>query len=107
MSIDYRAEYGIGYEVIESDDLLEDENEDLLEDGLNEYIEMEAEVGFTSFETNQGYDTECDAVYLIVDNPLGKGLNLEQVKKELDEEVKRLRLEVVGDFGLVGGMYVY
>jgi hypothetical protein len=104
MGIDYSANYGIGYEVCESDEISED---DCMEDGLNEYLENECGEEFECFEENQGYDTDVIATYLVLRFPLLTGLDLTDQKEKLDNEIKRLKLETEGDFGLVGGMYVY
>lgn len=104
MGIDYRCCFGIGYEVEKNDEIIESEE---VEDGLEDYLYCEAGEGFISFGVNNGYDTETESVFLIVDNPFEDGLDMEDVKKRLDSEIKRLRLEPVGEFGLVGGMYVF
>ena len=105
MSVDYRAEYGIGYEVCESDELLE--NEEALEDGLNEYIENNIGEGFSVFETNQGYDSCEKKVFVVADNPFENGGDLTDVKERLDAEIERLNLECYAGFDLVGGLYIY
>jgi hypothetical protein len=105
MSIDYTAYHGIGYKVYENDELLEDE--EVLEDGLQEYIENNISDGFSVFETNRGYDTESDATYLIIDNPFSYGLDLNLIKDRLHAEMKKLGVETADNLDVVGGMRVW
>ena len=104
MGIDYRAGYGIGYEVCESADIAEDE---CMEDELNEYLENECGEEFECFEENEGYDTETISTYLVLKDPFKAGLDMTHQKEKLDKEIKRLRLEACGEFNVVCGMYVY
>ena len=104
MSVDYRAYSGIGYEVVESDDL---EDSEELEDGLHEYIYMECDPEFMSFEIGSAYSGEITGTYLCIKDPFKSGLDLSWVKEKLDSEVERLSLEAVGDLGVVGGLYIY
>jgi len=104
MSVDYRASYGIGYEVSESDEIADTEE---LEDGLGEYLYSEAGDEFESFETGSAYSGEIDGVYLAIKNPFKEGLDLSAAKERLDKEVKRLKLDICGNFGEIGGLYVY
>ena len=105
MGIDYSADFGIGYEVTEGDEIADTEE---MEDGIAEYLSYaELSDGFSYFETNDGYDTPTDGVYLVIDDPLKDGLDLTKAKERLDKELARLKLDPVGEFGPVGGMYVY
>ena len=104
MSIDYNAEYGIGYQVYESDEIAESED---LEDGLHEYIENECCEEFECFEPGNAMTGDMEGVYLVIKEPFSKGMDLTWVKDALDEEVKRLKLYVDDDIDLVGGMSVY
>ena len=104
MGIDYRASYGVGYEVCESDEIADTEE---LEDGLGEYIYCEIGDGFDSFVTGSAYSGNIDGTYLSIKEPFKDGLDLTSAKKRLDEEVKRLKLETCSEFGEIGGLYVY
>jgi hypothetical protein len=109
MGIDYRASSGIGYAVCESDELNEDEEmEEDLEDGLEEYIDCNCGEDFDCFGTGNGYSGSIDGIYLILKEPFKDGLDLTKAKEKLDEEVKRLRLDTEDEeFGVVGGLYIY
>lgn len=104
MSVDYRASYGIGYEVCETKEI---EGIEEMEDGLNEYLECEAGEGFYCFETGSAYSGEIDGVFLGIKDPFKDGLDLTAAKEKLDKEVERLGLGTEGDFGTIGGLYVY
>jgi len=103
MSVDYISSFGIGYQVLETDDADLEE----LEDGLNEYIENELGDGFEHFETGSAYTGDSDGCFITIEEPFKNGLDLTKVKQKLDEEIKRLKLETVGDFNAVGGLYVF
>ena len=104
MGIDYSANYGVGYEVEEGESIADTEE---LEDGLIEYLYCEADSErFESFETGNAYSGEIDGVYLSIKTPFKDGLDLTSAKAELDKEVERLGLDVVGEFGEIGGLYV-
>jgi hypothetical protein len=104
MSVDYEANYGIGYKVCETEEIKEIEE---MEDGLNEYLECEAGEGFYCFETGNAYSGESDGVFLGIRDPFKDGLDLTSAKERLDKEVKRLKLDIDGDFGTIGGLYIY
>lgn len=103
MGVEYNANYGIGYKVYESDVLTE---EGWLEYGLSEYIETEEGEGFESFQVENAWTGNQDGVYLVLTDPFSYGLDLTKCKELLDSEVRRLQLEVEGEFGLVGGLYI-
>ena len=108
MGIDYRASSGIGYAVDESEELNNDEEmEEELEDGLEEYIDYNCGEDFDCFGTGNGYSGDVTGIYLIIKEPFKDGLDLTAAKEKLDEEVKRLRLGAEGEFGVVGGLYIY
>jgi len=106
MSVDYRAYYGIGYEVTENNELSESEGDEL-EDGLEEYIEGECGDGFECFGTGSAYSGRVDGVYLVIKDPFKDGLDLTLAKERLDKEVVRLKLDIEGEFSEVGGLYVF
>ena len=105
MGIDYQHNYGIGYEVVASSKLLEEEED--LEFGLEGYLEAYVGEGFTIFSTNSGYGTEVEGIYIVMDKPFSKGLALTWTRKALEYEMTRLGVEPVGELDVVGGMYVY
>jgi len=104
MGIDYKGYYGIGYEVIESDKI----NEEDIEDGLGEYLYSEVGDDFKYFQTGSGnYTGEEDSCYIVAKEPFRDGLDLTLTKERVDKELKRLNVEPVGCFGSVGGLYVW
>lgn len=103
MSVDYRANYGVGYKVTEGDDLTEED----LEDGFNEYLECEIGEGFNNFEVGSGYSGNITGRFIVIREPLADGLDLTGAKERLDKEIERLKLDVEGGFGIVGGMYTF
>jgi hypothetical protein len=104
MGVDYNANYGIGYQVKGSDDIPEDQ----LEYGLAEYLYGKLGDEFEHFEVGEGnYTGEENDIYIVVKSAFKDGLDLTAKKKALDEEIKRLKLEPVGKFGDVGGLYVW
>ena len=104
MGIEYRASYGIGYRVCETEEI---EDTEEMEDGLNEYLECEAGEGFYCFETGDAYSGEIDGVFLGIKDPFKDGLDITAAKERLDEEVKRLKLETCDEFGEIGGLYIF
>ena len=102
MSTSYTANFGIGYEVKAA-------NEEMLEDhegDLHEYLYMQDYPGFESFETGSYYSGEMEGVFLVVSHDFSKGNDLSKSKAKLEEQIKKLGLETVGDFGLVGGILI-
>ena len=98
MGVDYQANYGIGYKVTETDSI----DEELLECGFDDYLDEEMGDDFDYFQT--GY--EGDDYYLRSRDPFADGLDLTSTKQKMDDEIKRLKLETLSEFGLIGGMYV-
>jgi hypothetical protein len=39
--------------------------------------------------------------------PINPDHQQEEVKAELDKEIERLKLDAIGEFGMVGGLYVH
>jgi len=103
MSIDYDANYGIGYGVYASEEIADTE---ALDSGLGNYIDEEIRGGFEWFEAGNTYIGSIDGVFLTVTDPFKNGLDLTSVKAQLDAEIERLKLETSSEFGAVGGMYV-
>ncbi len=104
MGVDYDANYGIGYKVTEGDGIDEDE----LEDGLIEYISENLGDDFEYFEVGSGsYSGETDDCYIAIKRPFKDGLDLTDKKKDLDDELKRMKLEPIGEFNEVGGLNMW
>lgn len=104
MSVNYDANYGIGYKVCESD-MISGTAE--LEDGLHEYLCDKVGDGFEYFKVGDCYSGEMDGVFITIKEPFKNGLDLTQSKQMLDDEIKRLKLETDGEFNEVGGLYIW
>ena len=104
MGVDYNANFGIGYEVNESDELTEI---DELEDGLNEYLEENLGEGFECFQTGSAYSGEYDGVFVTLTDPFKNGLDLTESKALLDKELERIKVEAVTEFKEVGGLLIW
>ena len=109
MGIDVSFSYGIGYEVDfgETDVDGDPYEEETLDEGIHEYVYEVIGEGFATFGENDGYDTPITSAYIIKENPLDNGLDLTETKLLVEEEIKRLGLEPIGEFGVVGGMVTY
>ncbi len=103
MSVDYDAHYGIGYEVRVTYEIKEHED---LDDGLNEYLYGKLSAGFGSFIVGNTYSGDIERIFIIIENALSNGLDLTEKKQALDDEIKRLKLQSVGKFDCVGGLYI-
>tara|TARA_R110000764_G_scaffold236092_1_gene330980 strand:- start:438 stop:752 length:315 start_codon:yes stop_codon:yes gene_type:complete len=103
MSVDYNSNYGIGYKACESEEISDEEE---LEDGLIDYLYNEAGDNFDSFEVGSAWSGDIDGTYLIIKDPIKNGLDLTEAKTEIDAEIKRLKLDVESEFGVVGGLYI-
>ena len=105
MSIDYDPVYGIGFEVMESEEIAEIEE---MEDGLLEYLDcgIDSEV-FECFQPGNGFTGEQGPVYLVLRDAFKDGLDLTNSKAILEAEAARLKVDIIGDFGLVGGLRVW
>ena len=62
--------------------------------------------GFSYFSIGNDYTCNGLSCFLVVKTPFENGLNLEWAKEKLDKELERLKLESIGNFGLVGGLRV-
>ena len=104
MSVDYTGNYGIGYEVIFGEDICDED----MSDGLIDYIDNQIGDNFSCFEVGSGnYTGEDNDVYIVLKNPFCDGLDLSSKKIEIDNEIKRLKLEAIGDFDSVGGVCMW
>ncbi len=102
MSVDYSAEFGIGYRVSPSEDLPEGDIED-----FESYLEAELDCGpFYSFsygDTYQGEEWFC----VVITKPFETTLNLELKRGQLLNKLNQMGVDVDGEFGEVGGLRVY
>ena len=99
MGVEYYANYGIGYKVVEK--------EEELEDGLAGYLYGKVGDAFEHFEVGEGsYTGETNDFYIVIKNAFKDGLDLTEKKAQLDEELKRLKLLPDSEFGDVGGLFV-
>ncbi|MAE22031.1 MAG: hypothetical protein CMK92_06320 [Pseudomonas sp.] len=79
MSVDYEANYGLGFEVCATDDVCESD----LEDGLNEYIYERISNGYDVFEVGSYYSGRIDGTYIVINEPFKNGLDLTLEKEKL------------------------
>lgn len=108
MSVDYSVKYGIGFEVSESNELLESEDYlEYYEEALDSYIFDELNEGYTTFYSGGEYSSEEDFTYIVIDDPFKFGLDLTKVKEALLEELSRLKVEPISDFSVVGCLHTY
>ena len=103
MGVDYDANYGIGYEVKASENI----DEELLGDGLEEYLYNELGDNFDSFTVGNAFSGEIDGVYVTIKNPFKNGLDLTEEKAALERELERIQVTPVSLFGGVGGLRVW
>lgn len=101
MSVDYNANFGIGYEVQASDEIADTKE---LDGGLGEYL-YKKDSSANSLTCGSYYSGKCSH-YLVIRDPFKDGFDLTKAKSELDEEIKRLKLITIGKFGEVGGILV-
>lgn len=103
MSVDYDANYGIGYEITASESLEAD-----LEDGLREWLYNKEGKDFKIFEVGSYYDDDAMTIYLCISNNLiDESTDLQSAKNMVEQEANRLGVDVTGDFGIVGGILVW
>lgn len=103
MSTNYDASFGIGYEVKEiNKDMLEGYDDNLFEYLYSTTIALEVEL----FEIGSYFSGEMEGVFLVINHNFKNGNDLTESKAKLEKEIKRLGLEAVGDFGLVGGILI-
>lgn len=102
MDVDCSANYGIGYKVEASDELIDCEKfENEYCGELLEYIDSEINEAFKSFEVG---DSAYNDIYICLRKPFKNGLDLTKRKQELDKEANRLKLKVVSEFNEAGGL---
>jgi hypothetical protein len=102
MSVDYDANYGIGYQVDAEESLLE-----AFDGPLIEYIDSELGSDFISFEVGSYMTGDITGTYVAIKDPFSDGLDLSSKKEKLDAELKRLNVQATGDFGQHGGLLIW
>lgn len=102
MGIDYDANFGLGYEVEASDRLTDDE----LEEGLLNYIDSEISEGFECFSVGSDYSGDTSE-YVVFKEEIDEGFDFNESKKDIEKELKRMKLEPIGKFGITGGLLVW
>ena len=105
MGVDYRAEFGIGYQVEATDDLRDLDVFDI--EGLYEYLDNECGSGFKALISGNYYSGKFNGAFMVLASPFKSGIDLTSSKWILDEELIRLKVRPVGDFGVVGGLLVW
>ncbi len=102
MGVDYTGHHGIGYQVEDTNEVSESAA------SLIEYIDEALLSGFCCFEVgNESYSGTQNDTYLAVVDPFEHGLDLSIIKGRLDEEISRLNLTKVGEFGSIGGIEMW
>ena len=100
MGVDYKSRFGIGYKIAEQ--IFEDDT------CMYEYLEDLCEDKFKYFETGEGdYTGESNEWYVVLINPFLESLDLTKRKEELFNFLSENNIEIIGDFGLVGGLHIY
>ena len=106
MSVNYRANYGIGYKVFPSDEICGLIDDDF--DGcFGEYLyELDVDK-YRWFEVGAAnYTGEENEHFVCIRDPLKYSLDLTKVKSELDEDLKRLKIDIGSEFKEIGGLLI-
>lgn len=104
MGVDYTGQYGIGYEVeyVEHTDA---DGDDL---GMADFLDESLSDGFEWFQVGNGsYSGRPDRYFVAIEKPFDGGLDLTNKKKSLDAELERIGLTPIGEFNVIGGLYVW
>lgn len=104
MGVDYRAHYGIGFE-IETINL-----KDSQFDSMNEFLCGKINKDkYKYFEVgDEGYTGQKNRHFVVLKNPMSEGLDKLSFKKELlIANLKLIGLNVKSDFTVVGGLEVF
>lgn len=104
MSVDCSANFGIGYKVVENEELSGASD---LDEGLADYLMLNITDGFSYFSIGNDYTGNGRNCFLVLENPFENGLDLTLAKEKLDKELERLKLKSVGEFSSVGGLKVW
>lgn len=102
MGVDYTAIFGMGYQVAEK---VLDEDDDFY---MDEFLESLCEDKFEYFDTGQGsYTGECNQWYVVLKDPLKETLDLTEQKNELLKFLNDNEIDIIGNFGLQGGLLIH
>lgn len=105
MSIDYDSLYGIGFKVTESEEI---SDLDEMADGLLEYLECEMDSDIVDcFQPGNSFSGDEGPVFLVLKDPFKDGADLTNAKAILEAEADMLKVNIVSDFGLFGGIRVH
>ena len=106
MSVDYDAEFGIGYEVKASENI---EGIEEMEDGLEEYLYLRLDANkYRMFQVGEGSCTgDENDFYVCVKKPFKDGFDVTKHKAELEKHLSEIGVDYIGDFDLVGGLHVW
>lgn len=115
MSVEYVANYGIGFQVeINSKeycsvDGIEIDNSLTAEEYVDIIFENPESSHFCYFSVGKGLWTgEKNEVYICINKPLKEiAQDLQQHENQLLQFIQANGLNTIGDFGLVGGLYTY
>jgi hypothetical protein len=100
MGVDYRSRFGIGYKI--SEKVFEDDTY------MDQYLDDLCKDKYTYFETGEGsYTGNSNEWYVVLKNPFEKTLDLSEQKDTLYNFLTDNNIEIIGDFGLQGGLHVY
>ena len=104
MGVDYKGQYGIGYEV----ELTSMEDEDGEELSMGDGLDDRLGDGFEWFQVGSGsYSGRPDRYFVAIVDPFANGLDLTEKKNALDAELERIGLKPIGAFNAIGGLYVW
>lgn len=95
MGVDYEPEYGIGYK--------------LFLESVDSYYELKESLPDNFFCFRVGESSYCggdDDYFICSSEPFENGLDLTSKKEELDKFISENEIEKIGEYGLVGDLYV-
>ena len=102
MSVEYRAEFGIGYQI--NIDNKEEPNDYLETLFIND---SNLNKDFTFIEIGDGdYTGEKNDWFIILKDPNDKLNDLSKYKLKLEILLKKHNISTINDFGVVGGLYI-
>ncbi len=107
MSIDYSANYGIGFQVTASAELEESEIYERFCD-LLEYIEYHINTDFFDvFECGNAMMRNDMEYFVTIRDPDIYNVKENQYKEKILQALNEINVDTVGDFGLVGGYTIF
>lgn len=103
MGVDYNANFGIGYKVVDART-----EEQIEEVEFLYYLEEELEkTDYWCFETGDGWYTGNENEFFVVlKEPFKNGVDLTEDKMLLGRKLKSLDVEIDGDFDLHGDIFL-